>query len=93
MLKGSDAMKFKRGYSGEHTYGVDRFKDIRDGEPKKIGLIDKHKREGKRRRIEDYEVSYNLKEKTVDPSFNPLIRKDDPSQNVIPNEFNFYQRP
>lgn len=31
LIKGAEVLKFKRGYSGEHTYGVDRFKDIRDG--------------------------------------------------------------
>lgn len=86
-------MKFKRGYSGEHTYGIDRFKDIRDGDSKKLGLIDKHKKDGQRRQIDTYQVSYNLKEKTGDPAFNPLIRIDDSKSNLIKDEFNFYQRP
>jgi hypothetical protein len=41
--------------------------------------------------VETLEVSYNLKETPGDPSFNPLIRRDDPSQNIQKDEFNFYQ--
>ena len=47
-------MAFKKGYFGEHSYGVDRFKDIREGEAKKQGIIDKHKKDGKKRSIEAY---------------------------------------
>lgn len=93
MLKGPHVLGFKKGYFGEHSYGVDRFKDIREGEAKKLGIIDKHKKDGERRRVQAYEVSYNLLEKTSDPSFNPLVRRDDPTANVIKDEFNYYQRP
>ena len=53
-------LAFKKGYFAEQSYGVDRFKDIREGDAKKIGIIDKHKKDGKRRNVEAYEVSYNL---------------------------------
>jgi len=51
MLKGPQVMAFKKGYFGEHTYGLDRFKDIRDGDAKKLGIIDKHKKDGERRKV------------------------------------------
>lgn len=51
MLKGPHVLGFKKGYFGEHSYGVDRFKDIREGEAKKLGIIDKHKKDGERRRV------------------------------------------
>ena len=28
----------------------------------------------------------------MDPAFNPLVRRDDSSLNVVRDEFNFYQR-
>jgi len=45
-LKGSPVLSFKKGYSVDKTYGIDRLKDIREGEVKKLGLIDKHKKDG-----------------------------------------------
>ena len=90
---GDPNMKIKKGYFAEKSYGADRFKDIREGEPKKLGFVDVSKRTKEKRPVHDYEPSYNLKEKVFDPSFNPLIRRDDPSQNIQKDEFNFYQRP
>ena len=51
-LKGSEVLAFKKGYFAEQSYGVDRFKDIREGEAKKVGFIDKHKKDGQRRPVE-----------------------------------------
>lgn len=62
--------------------GVDRFKDIREGSPNKLGITDIHKRTKSKREIEEYEVSLFLKEDKIDPSFNPLIRKDNSSLNI-----------
>ena len=59
-MKGAPVLAFKKGYFAEQSYGIDRFKDIREGDAKKIGIIDKHKKDGKRRKVEAYEVSYNL---------------------------------
>ena len=60
LLKGSPQLSFKKGYFADQSYGVDRFKDIREGQSKKLGLMDKHKRDGQKRPIDNYEVSYNL---------------------------------
>ena len=75
-------MKVKKGYFSDKSYGVDRFKDIREGDAKKVGFVDVSKRNKEKRPVKDYEVSYNLKEEAFDPSFNPLIRRDDDSKNI-----------
>ena len=92
-MLGDPVMKFKKGYISDKATGVDRFKDIREGSPVKKGIIDLHKKDKKKRAVEDYEVSYMLKQDKDDPSYNPLIRRDNPSLNVGANEFNTYQRP
>lgn len=92
-LKGDPVVRVKKGYFGEKAYGADRFKDIREGETHKLGLVDYSKREKAKRPVETLEVSYNLRETPGDPSFNPLVRVDDPSQNIQKDEFNFYQGP
>lgn len=56
-----------------------------------MGFIDVSKREKAKRPVETLEVSYNLKETPTDPSYNPLVRRDDPSLNIQKDEFNFYQ--
>jgi|688.fasta_scaffold1291214_1 hypothetical protein len=90
-LKGDPEMHIKKGYFADKSYGVDRFKDIREGEAQKLGIIDVSKKSREKRPIQELEVSYTLKEHIIDPSFNPLIRRDDPSQNIQKDEFNFYQ--
>ena len=90
---GDPTMRIKKGYFSDKAYCADRFKDIREGDPKKKGFVDVSKRNKEKRPVLDYEPSYNLKEQVVDPSFNPLIRRDDPSLNIQKEEFNFYQRP
>ena len=92
-LKGDPVIHVKKGYLGQKAYGADRFKDIREGEPQKLGLVDIHKRDKSKRSVETLEVSYNLKETPGDLSYNPLIRKDNPSLNIQKDEFNFYQGP
>lgn len=92
-MMGDPVMRVKKGYTLEKAYGADRFKDIREGSPLKKGIIDVHKKDKTKRQVEDYEVSFMLNEKKDDPSFNPLIRRDDPTQNIAQDEFNFYQRP
>jgi hypothetical protein len=81
----------KKGYFADKSYGADRFKDIREGDAKKLGFIDYQKRSKSKKPVGELEVSYNLKEEPVDPAFNPLVRIDDPSQNIQKDEFNFYQ--
>ena len=44
-------MSIKKYYHGEHTYGIDKYSDIREGKPVKKGIIDKHKVDGKERII------------------------------------------
>lgn len=92
-MMGDPNFKIKKGYTSDKVTGVDRFKDIREGSPLKKGIIDVHKKSKSKRPIEEYEVSFMLKEDKVDPSFNPLIRRDDQTLNVGQNEFNHYQRP
>lgn len=72
--------------------GPDKYKDILEGSPNKKGFIDVHKKSKQRRPVKEYEVSYELNEKRINPSFNPLVRIDDPSLNVGNKEFNNYQR-
>lgn len=81
-MLGDPVIKIKKGYITDKTAGVDRFKDIREGSPVKKGIIDIHKKDKKKRQVEDYEVSFMLNENKGDPSFNPLVRRDDPSLNV-----------
>ena len=92
-MMGDPVIRIKKGYISDKATGVDRFKDIREGSPTKKGIIDVHKKSKSKRPVEDYEVSFMLKEDKNDPSYNPLIRRDNPSLNVGPNEFNHYQRP
>jgi hypothetical protein len=37
-------IKVKKGYCSDVSYGVDRFKDIREGQAVKKGIIDVHKK-------------------------------------------------
>lgn len=90
-MKGDAVVHTKKGYLADKAYGVDRFKDIREGDAQKLGLIDVNKREKAKRPVESLEVSYNLKETPGNPAFNPLVRRDDPSLNMQKDEFNFYQ--
>ena len=75
---GDSVIKIKKGYSHEASYGVDRFKDIREGPAMKKGIIDIHKKTKEKRPVENYEVSFLLNETKVNPSFNPLVRIDNP---------------
>ncbi len=54
-------MHIKKGYFGDKSYGVDRFKDIRQGEAHKLGIIDLSKRSKEKRPIHELQVSYTLK--------------------------------
>ncbi len=76
---GDSVVKIKKGYSHENSYGIDRFQDIREGPAQKKGIIDVHKKTKEKRPIENYEVSFQLNEAKVNPSFNPLIRVDQPN--------------
>lgn len=53
-LLGEPTIKVKKGYAGDVAYGVDRFKDIREGEASKKGIIDVHKKTKEKRHIENY---------------------------------------
>lgn len=50
-LKGDPNLKIKKGYLGQHSYGIDRFKDIREGQAQKLGIIDYSKRSKEKRII------------------------------------------
>lgn len=90
---GHHEIKVKKGYYSDAVIGPDKYKDILQGDPAKKGFIDVHKKTKEKRPVKQYEVSYELNEKRIDPSFNPLIRRDDPTLNVNEREFNNYQRP
>lgn len=92
-MMGDPFIRIKKGYFSDKATGIDRFKDIREGSPVKKGIIDVHKKTKTKRPVEDYEVSFILKEDKIDPSFNPLIRRDNPGLNYGANEFNNYQTP
>ena len=79
---GNPEMKIKKGYYSDAVIGPDKFKDILEGQPAKKGFIDVNKKTKEKRPVKQYEVSYELNEKRINPSFNPLIRRDDPTLNV-----------
>lgn len=54
-----------------------------EGEPIKKGIIDVNKKLKQKRPVENYEVSLYLKEKVNNPAWNPLVRVDDESKNVV----------
>lgn len=92
-LKGDPTIHIKKCYFGDKSYGADRFKDIREGDAKKLGFMDVKKRSKDKVPIDPLEVSYNLKEDVINPSYNPLIRRDNTHLNIQKDEFNFYQGP
>jgi hypothetical protein len=53
-MKGDPVIHHKKGYFADKSYGVDRFKDIREGEAKKLGFVDVKKQSREKRPIADY---------------------------------------
>lgn len=76
-------MKTKKGYCSDKATNLDKFTSILEGEPIKKGIIDVNKKLKQKRPVENYEVSLYLKEKVNNPAWNPLVRVDDESKNVV----------
>ena len=51
---GDSVIKIKKGAYSEKATGTDRFKDIREGDAKKLGFIDLNKKTKTKRPIEGY---------------------------------------
>ena len=50
-LLGDPVVSIKKGYAFDKAYGADRFKDIREGEAVKKGIIDLHKKSREKRPV------------------------------------------
>lgn len=90
---GDPYIKTKKGYCSDKVTNLDKFTSILEGEPIKKGIIDINKKSKQKRPVQNYEVSLYLKEKINKPAWNPLVRVDDETKNVVDHEFNYYQKP